>query len=221
MRSTELLALDRLRAAVILALAAAIVGIAWISVSGVSGFLSVSTTYGSSAINLQFNPPWYWTVYLVAIAAVGIAQIVLFRLSFRSYSFVDPSFSTPATLALVAVIGFLLLFLGVGLFFAALVQAIDCAGGGNLVPTSCLLSGAFWSGIALLAIGAIITIIGYIGVLIGIWRVGTRTGNSLFKVAAVLMIFPYLNIIGAILILIGTQEAIGRLRSTAPATSFV
>ena len=204
-----------------LALASAIVGIIWISVSGVSSFLSVSTTYGSSSINLHFNPPWYWTAYLVVVAAAGIAQIILFRFSLRSYSFVDPSFSTPAALALVAVIGFLLLFFGAGLFFGSLVQAIDCAGAGNPVPESCLLTGAFWAGVGLLGIGAIIAIVGYIGVLIGIWRVGTRTGNSLFKVGAILMIFPYLSILGAILILIGAQEAIGRLRSTAPATPFL
>jgi len=215
------MAYDRLRAAVILALASAVVGIVWISASGLSGFLSVSTTYGSSTLDLHFNPPWYWTAYLVVVAAAGVAQIILFRLSLRSFSFVDPTFSTPATLALVAVIGFLLLFFGVGLFFASIVQAIDCAGAGNPVPVSCLFTGAFWSGIGLLVVGAIITVVGYIGVLVGIWRVGTRSGNALFKVGAILMIFPYLNIVGAILLLIGAQDEIGRLRSIAPAPTFL
>ena len=221
-REWELRALQRLRVAIVLALGSAVVGIAWVSVINPASFLSVSTsTGGSSTVNLQFSPPWYWTAYFVAVAVAAVCEFVLLRTNLRTLSFVDRRFSTPATLSLLAVVGLLLVFLGLGLFFASIVQAIHCAGGaGNPVPVSCILSGGFWTGIGLLAVGAIVALIGYIGVLLGLWRVGTRYDNALIKVGAILLIIPYVAIVGAILILIGVQQALPRISTGAPAGAF-
>jgi hypothetical protein len=84
---------------------------------------------------------------------------------------------------------------------------VSCAGSGVPIPSSCLLSNTFWGGVALLGLGGLLAFVGYIGVLLGIWRLGTRYADAMFKVGAILLIIPYINLIGAILILIGARTA--------------
>ena len=56
------------------------------------------------------------------------------------------------------------------------------------------------AGISLL--GALLALIGLIGIWLGLWRLGTRYDTVLFKVGMVLSIFPYINLVGYILIII-------------------
>ncbi len=111
--------------------------------------------------------------------------------------------------------------LAVGVALLALVfQAITCAGAGNPVTSACLNLGTFLDLILLLGVAAILALIGYIGLLIGIWRLGTRYGESLFKVGAVLLIIPLLSVIGVILILVAARSSRAKLEAMASPTTF-
>jgi hypothetical protein len=61
-----------------------------------------------------------------------------------------------------------------------------------------------------IAVAAIALFVGYIGLLVGIWRLGTRYGEWMFKVGALFLIFPFLNVAGTIFILIAARESGGK-----------
>jgi hypothetical protein len=202
-------ALGYVSAAASTALVAAVVSVVLISISNFGRLVTVTSTTSGAVLTLP--SPWLWVAILGVDGALGIAEIVLIRTGFRRLVDVDRTFSTPAGLALAALVGVVLALLGAGLLIRALYDAVQCAGSGNPITTSCLFGSAFWGGIALVGVGAIIALVGYIGILIGIWRLGTRYNDSLFKVGAILLIFPYVNLVGSILILVGARGALGRL----------
>lgn len=195
---------------------ASVAGLVVSSVTDVSRLITVTSGTGGTSIALL--PPWVWVALIGLDAALGVTEILLFRSAFRRLADVDRTFSTPATFALLACIGVLLALVGVGLLLDALYHAVQCAGSGVPIPSSCLLTGTFWGGVGLAGIGAIVAVIGFLGILLGIWRLGTRFGDTKFKVGAILLIFPLLNILGAILILLGAREAVGKIErpSTFP-----
>ena len=122
-------------------------------------------------------------------------------MAFHGLSTVDPTFRTPAVLSLLALIGIAFSLVGAALVLNGLYAAEACVGAGNPITRACLLTGPFWAGIAFAAIGGVLALIGLIGVLLGLWRVGTRYQDSLIHVGTFLLIFPYLNVVGAVLIL--------------------
>ena len=166
-----------------------------------------TTTTTSTGTTISLPSPWVWVGYLGGLTAVGLATLVLLRGSFRSLAPVDRRFSTPATLALVALFGVVIVLIGVGLLLVGLYQAVSCVGSGNPLTRGCLFSGVFLGGLGLIVVGAIATLVGGIGILIGIWRLGSRHDESLFKVAAILLIFPIVSIVGAILMLVAARSA--------------
>jgi len=210
-RAVDSSSLSRVAIAAILALVAQLLGIVILTFNNVSGLLSVSTSSSGSRISLP--SPWVWVGYLLAAAALGLSELLLLRGAFYGLAEVDRRFSTPASLATVALVGIVLIFLGLGLFLEALYSAVACAGSGVSVPSSCLLTSGFWGGVALLGIGALLALVGYIGVLIGFWRLGARYGDSWFKVGAVLLIIPYINIIAALLILSAARRVRGQIET--------
>jgi hypothetical protein len=215
-RAVDLSVLSTVTLAAVLTLAGVLLGLILTALINVSGLVSVST--GSSGTTVSLPPAWIWAVLLVVVAGFDLAELFLYRSAFRDLSPGDPRFSTPASLAIVAFIGLVLAFLGVAAFLSALYSAVACAGSGMPIPSSCLLTSTFWAGVALLGIGALIAVIGYIGVLIGIWRLGTRYEAPAFKVGAILMIIPYLGVIGAILILIAARTSRGKIKSAGTGT---
>jgi len=202
-RVTDARALSLVTWAAVLSLLGSLVGIAVASATNLGGLIAVTSTTSGTSVSLP--SPWVWVALLVSDAAFALTEILLFRRAFRELSGVDRRFSTPATLALLAFVGAALALVGGGLLLDALYQAVNCAGSGNPISSSCLLTGTFWGGTALIGLGAVVAVIGYIGILLGIWRLGTRYGDALFKVGAILLIFPVLNIIAAALILIGAR----------------
>ena len=175
------------------------------TVTDLSRIASASSGSGGVVLSL---PPVALVITVIAVSAtVEAVGLYLYRSAFVTLAPVDRRFSTPGALALVAIVGLVLAVLGVCLLLIALYHAVQCAGSGNPVTQACLFTGTFWASLALLAVGGIVAVVGLIGVLLGIWRLGTRYRQSLFKVGAVLLIFPYLNLVGAILIWAGARSA--------------
>jgi len=213
---SDLRALKLIQYATILALLLAVIDIAVSLSGGLLGLGGVDRSFTRTAVALP--SPWYWVGALGTAAVVSILELLLVRGGFVELSAHDHRFTSPASLALVAVIGVVLASLGVGLLFDALYRAVACAGVGNPIPTGCLPGGEELAGFGLTGVGAIMAIVGYIGVLIGIWRLGTRYDETVFKVGAILLIFPLLNIVGAILLLVGIDSA--RKKVTAAGATY-
>ncbi len=214
-RERDVGALRWVRLAAILALVAGVAGIAANWIFNALSFLTVTSTTSGSVVSV--GPLVSLEAYLAVVLVLAVTELALLRAGFWLLSGVDESFSTPSSLAIVAMAGMVMVVLGVVVFLDALVRAVECSGAGNPLSSACLGNGEFLGSIALLGIGAIVALVGYIGVLIGLWRLGTRYNDSMFKVGAILLIFPFLNLVGAILILIGANAA---LRQAEGATTF-
>lgn len=188
----------------VLLIVSGIVGVVFEVGGGLTGLLSVSRTSAGTTISLP--SPWVWVAYLGVLAAFDLAVLVLMRSAFRGLAPIDGRFSTPATLSTVALIGAVIALAGAGILLAAVYQAVSCAGAGQPLTSGCIPRGVFFGGIVLILAGALAAVIGFIGILIGVWRLGDRHGESLFKVAAILLIFPFVNIVGAILMMAAARS---------------
>ena len=204
-RPTDLRALKWIEWAMILSLVSSAVGVAVDLSAGLTRLVRTTTTPTGTTISLP--SPWVFVLLLGVAGVFAVAEIFLFRVAFRDQSEVDRRFSSPSTLAFLALIGVIGVVVGAGLVVGGLYQAVSCAGTGVPITRACLPFGLFFGGIALLLIGAIVALVGFIGILIGIWRLGTRYNETLFKVGAILLIIPFVNLVGAILILIGARSA--------------
>ena len=212
-RARDVQALSHIRLASILALVSTVLGFLAVAIANLSGTFAVTTSSGTGGTTTNVQLPTLLPVYVGLLAVITVAQILLYRSGFKTLSVTSGEFSTPATLAIVALVGWLLLAVGLGVLLEALVQAINCTGSSALTGgTSCLLTGTFWGGLALVVVGAIVALVGFIGILIGIWRLGSRYDSALFKVAAILLIIPYVSLVGEILILAASTLEIGRAR---------
>ncbi len=155
---------------------------------------------------------------LLVLGLAGIAfDVVMFYLYYRGFSALKGAgaeFRTPGNLSLLALVGGVLFGIGFPLLLVALVQLASCIPSGLPIPSSCVsqVGALLLGGLALLAVGAILLLVGIIGVMIGLWRLGGRYSSSLLKAAAIMLIFPFLNIIASIFILVETHRLLGRFR---------
>jgi hypothetical protein len=159
---------------------------------------------------------------ILALSGVGIAFLivgaVLYRSVFRELRGVDDRFQTPSTLALLLVVGAAILFVGLVALFAALASASGCLAHAGTCHAGGLLGGLL-GGAALIGLGGILALVGLIGTAIGIYRIGTRYGSGMLKLAGVFFVIPYLNVVGAILTLVEAHAIRGRLEMAPPAAS--
>jgi len=141
-------------------------------------------------------------------AAVDFASILYLRSGFkRLVAIGGGEFSVCATLLILYLVGTAIIVpVLVGFYWTVL----------GMVGTSATLSGPpslgwlllLFSFLGAAAVGGILVLIGAIGgVILGLWRVGTRYSSDLFKVASILSIIPFLSIVGSILILVGAGDA--------------
>lgn len=148
--------------------------------------------------------------------ALGLVSIFVLIIGFREFQRIDqPRFSVPSKLLYLFAIGLLIAGGAAVLLFnqiPSIIAQAPAAGGGT--PSS-----AFFSSIAnlllyalLALVGGILALIGLIGgVILGLWRVGSRYNDTVIKVGAIFVIIPLLNIVAPILILVGAYQARGRL----------
>ena len=114
-------------------------------------------------------------------------------------------------LSIVGLIGMLLITLGAVVVLATLVSAVSCASSGS----SCVDFGSLGAGIYSILGGALLAFIGWIGLLIGVYRIGKRYDSTLTKVGAILYIIPLLNIIAPILAFVGIHSIVASLERKA------
>jgi uncharacterized protein DUF973 len=188
--------------------------------SPASSLYSATTVGSTTSFSVNANALYFTLAFVVASGAFTLIELWLYRLAFHELAPRDARFSTPAKLVLMAIIALVLLAV-VGLaLFAEVYEAILCAGQGNPITTSCVNFGAIIGLFALLVLVGIVAFVGWIGLLIGIWRLGTRYDSGLFKVGAILLIFPVLNLVGVLLILIEAHGKLAAFRSVGAPGGF-
>ena len=156
----------------------------------------------------------------VALGATGfiltLLELRLYRRAFRTLAPYDPRFSTPADLALTALVALGITILVFGAMMAVISQASLCATFGNPVTSTCINWGEVAGLAVTLLIVSVVYLIGYIGLLVGVWRLGIRYGEESFRLGAVLLIIPVLNVVGALLVLVTAQSAGGKFEGAPP-----
>ena len=200
--------------AAVLALVGAVLSA--VSLVGTDG----SSVLGVSAGNLTLGSTGLPILLAISLAGLALimAELLLYRSAFRRLAPVDSRFSTPAVFVLVFLVAVVLVTLLLVALFVELLPALSCLGAGDTNTSACLNVGALLAlGIGVIVVG-IVALIGYIGLLVGIWRLGTRYDDPMFKVGAVLLILPLVGIAGAVLILVAARAALRGL-GTRPSPS--
>ncbi len=139
-----------------------------------------------------------------------------FRASFRALAAGDAGLRTSATFTIFAVFGAVIAIGALLWILGQAYQWFQCAGGVMPVPTSCIARGPILAALGLLAVGAVLYLVGWVAVLLGIWRLGVRYNEPLFKIGMVLYIFPLLNIVGLILIIVASRSVRNKLGARGP-----
>jgi len=140
-------------------------------------------------------------------------------LGYRSLSKADPRFSLPSTLMLVLMAGVFVVAAGVIPLFNSIPNMLASAPASpDITPSSDFVAaaGSLVIDLLLLGLGGLLALVGFIGGLVlGLWRVGSRYGETIVKVGAILLIVPLLNIVAPILIIVGAYQARDRLNGGA------
>jgi len=175
--------------------------------------VSASTAGGSTSFTIPRTALEVAATTGAITLVLGFVVLWLYREAFRGLAVQDARFSTPSKLVLLEIIGLaLIVVVGLAIFYV-LLQAINCAAGAP-ITTACLPVGTLLGLVGLIFVLLIVVLIGLIGFLLGVWRLGTRYNNSLFNVAAILLIFPVLNLVAVILILLAAREVRSSIQSS-------
>jgi hypothetical protein len=143
---------------------------------------------------------------------IGIVALLELRSALKSLVQIDRArFELPAKLTLLLIVAEPVLLVGIlGLFYAIL--SLPTA-----EPFSSSNLGYFVVGFVLEGIGGIAAVVGIIGgAALGMWRMGARYGEGSMQVGAILYVLPFIQIFGAVLLLIGVSGARRKVGGTAP-----
>ncbi len=150
-------------------------------------------------------------VTLLGMIALGVAWLMFGR-GFSMLSEVDLGYRSASVSAYVGIISVVLAGAAILLNIDGVTNYLNCvnSSGANCVSD---LSSVQYTVYWLWAFSILFFIFGGIGVLVGLFRVGTRYLTSSFWIAGFLLIFPVLMLLGAIVLLFATSGADERLRS--------
>jgi Protein of unknown function (DUF973) len=142
---------------------------------------------------------------------LGFIGLVFLAMGFRQFSRLDkPSFSVPSTLTIVMLVGLVLVGVAIYPLLSNIPNIISQAPSSGSAPStsfSNLISSLLLEA-GLILLGGLLVLIGEIGgVILGLWRVGSRYDETVTKVGAIFTIIPLLNIVAPILILVGAAQS--------------
>jgi MFS family permease len=185
---------------------------AFAAMLGIAGFflsiLSVGITLGVAYFGTLSSHAWSLfnlTVFglLASLGAFGLIvtliELWLMRQAFAALAPFDTGFSTPRSLTPAAMAGTIMVIVGV--------LGVLAFGTGQVTGVVLVL-------IAVLLIGAALAIVGFFALAVGVWRMGDRFDEDLFKIGAVLLVV--LGIVGMVFILIATRAARRKLGDPTP-----
>jgi Protein of unknown function (DUF973)/zinc-ribbon domain len=161
----------------------------------------------AALINSAFQ---FLAISLLVGEALAVATYFMLWSGFRKLSRVSYDFSTPSKLTFLLLIAgpiiLIALFALVEYLLGVVEPLLAQAGSAPVSPPPSLVSDLL-SLFAIIIVLAIVALVGLIGgVILGLWRTGSRYSKDMIKAAAILVIFPYVDIVGYILVLIGTHQ---------------
>jgi Protein of unknown function (DUF973) len=173
----------------------------------------------SSGLAIHLSPAFYALAFTTSFVEL---LVVLFCWgAFRTLARFDPRFSTPAKLTLVLAIADVLVIAVLYPLLSQLNSAFSCIGTttNETLAAQCI-SPTLANLILLLLLIAVLAVVGYIGLLVGIWRLGTRYENGLFKAGAILLLIPLLNFVGAVLVLVAAHTVREQFDRAPPPSAY-
>lgn len=160
---------------------------------------------------------------LVFTLFTGIALLLvsfgLYIAGFAKLRRADARFGAPMGLAIVGLIGFLLVVGFVGFLFAVLLQVLSCGGPGVAKATCVTLASGPTPDPTILLGGLAVGVVGWVGLILGLYRVGKRYASTITRIGAILYAVPLANVAAPALIVVGASGIVRRLRAGAPAPS--
>jgi len=177
----------------------------------------ITLTIPSAGSSLSTSANTFFIAGMVAVIGIAFAIVSFwfYREGFVAFGPLDERFKWSATYASLAILGLAFVLPGLVL---VLVVLFPCVTPSGAVAIDCASLGTIFVGLVILLIGLVLLALGYVGTLAGIWRLGDFYGESLFNVGAVMILFPFLSVIGQVLVLVGagrSQSKIRRSSSTA------
>ncbi len=209
-RPFDRVALKQVLLAALLALANAL-SVILVSVAFSEWGSLVTFAGATGGVTVSVPPLWVAIALAISGAIIAIAEILAFRAAFGGLAYFDRRFATPAKLASLMLIGSLVVLVAGVVLLDFLYGAVQCAGTGNVVPASCISLSTLWLGLALAGVGGLVTLVGYLGVVVGVWRLGGRYRVGLFRVGAVLLLIPFVSALGSIIVAFGAWRHLLRL----------
>lgn len=211
----DLAALSKMRVFAIVGIIGLILSFSFTFVLSSFNYLSVLIPSSSTVSGVQLAAAALVGILVLLIVGVvlEIMSIIYARGAFRELAEVDRNFHTPLSLTFALYVGFVMIVTGVVvvLSFAFALQSQPPAQPASSASLALLIVGSL-----VIIVAAILVLIGEIGLLLGIWRFGSRYSESVFKAAAILYIIPFAAVIAPILVLIGTGSAERKLRGLVP-----
>jgi len=174
-------------------------------------FTSLPTNPTPAQVATALGPVFQDVTYIIPLAlGIEIIGLLLLFLGLRGLGKVDgPRFRVPSVLTALMIVGLLLVAGGAVPLINSIPNLISQA------PSSGTPSAAFMNQLStligylgIILLGGLLSLIGIIGGLIlGLWRVGSRYNQTTIKIGAIFEIIPLLNIVAPILIILGASEA--------------
>lgn len=191
-----------------------IIQLAGILTSWVIGFYLFASVFVSTA---ALGPVFQYLVPVIPVTvAIQLVGIVILTMGFREFRKVDaPNFSLPSTLMLLMIVGVVIAAAGaIPLLYNLPTMIAQAPYTPGTTP-----SGAFASAIGTVilfalvsGLGGLLALIGIIGgQILGLWRVGTRYNETIFKIGAIFVVIPLLNVVAPVLIIVAAHQVKGRL----------
>jgi len=183
-------------------------------------FSSLPSNPTGAQVASALGPIFQDVVYIIPLSVgIELVGLLVLTLGFRGLAKVDsPRFHISTPFMVVLIVGLLIVAGGAVPLLNSVPGMLSTALQNCSYPytaTTCTPSTAFFNQFStifvyfgLMLLGGLLTLIGYIGGLIlGLWRVGSRYNQTTLKVGAIFQIIPLLNIIAPILIILGANEA--------------
>ena len=168
-----------------------------------SGNLMMLFAAGSAGIHAAGRALLIDVTFMIVELAIVVYSIFIIRSVFRILSQTDIRFHTPASLVTVLIIGLVIIFPAIIIIIAA----------GSTVSTIALSTGLLLAIGFMTIIALILLLLGIIGLLIGLWRIGTKYNDSMYKIAALFYLIPFLGIVSSILIYATSSSALKHERN--------
>lgn len=149
---------------------------------------------------------------------LGAVSFLAYLAGFAKLRRIDKGFSLPLGVGAVGVAGFLALSLAFG-FIAALVLQVYTCGGPGVATSQCVTLSTVDFPVAVYLGGLLLAFIGWIGLIVGLYRLGRRYTSTITRVGALLYVVPFANIVAPLLVAVGAHKIQKYLRDTPMATT--